>query len=313
MSTLTEQMLELHPDDLVDLRRSGLSDVTISSMNCSSSEVDTIRLRTGVEQVTSGGYRIPYSGITDQTGEPYMRWRLRQPIDGMRYVAGVGDDPQLYVPPALTTLPSADLLVVTEGEKKAAKAVQEGIHCVGVQGVWSWCNPDGRAIEMVEGDRVTEDTAPLKALVDLASGYKYVLVLGDSDLIDNSPRQKIPSGEQRDRRFFAPLGNDGELRSASLKVKYRVGWASPGKENLPCRVIIADASSWHFGREKSSGIKGLPGYSTQLDGLFLGVVWSRIIFISAARRRRRGHHSVPEHAILLGPKIALQPVMVCSV
>ena len=186
MSTLTEQMLELHPDDLVDLRRSGLSDVTISSMNCSSSEVDTIRLRTGVEQVTSGGYRIPYSGITDQTGEPYMRWRLRQPIDGMRYVAGVGDDPQLYVPPALTTLPSADLLVVTEGEKKAAKAVQEGIHCVGVQGVWSWCNPDGRAIEKVEGDRVTEDTAPLKALVDLASGYKYVLVLGDSDLIDNS-------------------------------------------------------------------------------------------------------------------------------
>ena len=65
----------------------------------------------------------------------------------MRYASGVGDDAQLYIPPALASLPAADLLVVTEGEKKAAKAVQEGIHCVAVQGVWSWADSGDRAIE----------------------------------------------------------------------------------------------------------------------------------------------------------------------
>jgi hypothetical protein len=162
MSTSLQQVAEFHPDDdLADLRRSGLSDDTISSMNCTSAEADIIRLHTGVEKVVQGGYSIPYPGLTDQTGQPYRRWRLRQAIDGMRYAAGVGDDPQLYMPPALAALPGASLLVVTEGEKKAAKAVQEGIHCVGVQGVWSWCDPGYRAVEKGEGDHISEETAPL--------------------------------------------------------------------------------------------------------------------------------------------------------
>jgi putative DNA primase/helicase len=185
MTSSTQRAIELHPDDLADLRRSGLSDEAITFMNCSSAEVDTIRLRTGVENVASGGYSIPYPGITDQTGQPYMRWRLRQPVDGMRYAAGVGDDPQLYIPPALATLPDSDLLVVTEGEKKAAKAEQEGVHCIGVQGVWSWCNPESRAVEKLDGGRVSEDTSPLASLLDIARKYKHVLVLGDSDLIGN--------------------------------------------------------------------------------------------------------------------------------
>ncbi|MGB7170502.1 MAG: hypothetical protein WBD32_15960, partial [Acidobacteriaceae bacterium] len=65
---------------------------------------------------------------------------------------------------------------------------------------------------------------------------------------------------------FAAPGKDGELRPASLKIKHCVGWASLGKENLLCRVL-ADGSSGPFCREKNSGFKGLPGYSTHLDGL----------------------------------------------
>src|ERR1039457_4574963 len=141
MSASIEQMLELHSSDLADLRRSGLSDATIASMGCCSAEAKIIRMRTGLDNLTSAGYCIPYAGITDQTGAPYLRWRLREPSEEMRYASGRGDDAQLYIPPALAALPPTDLLVVTEGEKKAAKAVQEGIHCVGIQGVWSWCDP----------------------------------------------------------------------------------------------------------------------------------------------------------------------------
>lgn len=174
----------LHKNDLADLDHSGLSVDMIAAMGCHSLEKMKIRELTGVK-VSCGGYAIPYPGLLDQTGRPYLRIRLREPRDGMKYVSGKGDDPQLYIPSGLKDLPKADLLVVTEGEKKAAKAVQGGIHCVAIQGVWSWCCPDDRAIEKTEGDRVSEDTAPLPALVCLAHQYKRVLVLGDSDLISN--------------------------------------------------------------------------------------------------------------------------------
>jgi hypothetical protein len=105
--------------------------------------------------------------------------------DKMRYVSGLGDDPQLYVPPAFARLAESDLLVVTEGEKKAAKAVQEGIHCVAIQGVSSWCDAGQRAVEKHDGDRVSDSTRPISSLMDLAQKYRRVLVLGDSDLLTN--------------------------------------------------------------------------------------------------------------------------------
>jgi P4 family phage/plasmid primase-like protien len=203
MSTSNEPVLNLHPDDLANLQRSGLTDATIASLGCFSAEADTIQARTGVAKVESPGYAIPYQGIIDQTGEPYVRWRLRQPIGKMRYAAGKGDDAQLYIPPALAALPPADLLVVTEGEKKAAKAVQEGIHCVAVQGVWSGFDAEGRAAEKMRGEPVNDETAPLPELVKLAKGYRGVLVLGDSDLLSNPPAKV---GFERLARSLAALG-----------------------------------------------------------------------------------------------------------
>jgi P4 family phage/plasmid primase-like protien len=185
MSALVNLTPELHADDLADLRRSGLSDQTITSMGCLSVEAETIRSQTEVKRVREPGYRIPYAGVTDQTGQPYARYRLRQPIGEMRYVSGLGDDAQLYVPPAFATLPTSDLLVVTEGEKKASKAVQEGVHCVAIQGVWSWCDAGHRAVEKNDGDRVSDSTLPISSLMEVVRKYKRVLVLGDSDLFTN--------------------------------------------------------------------------------------------------------------------------------
>lgn len=180
----------LHPDDLADLQRSKLTDTTIATMGCFSADPDTIRRLTGVNRVESSGYAIPYAGLWDQTGQPYRRWRLRQPVGSMRYVSGLSDDPQLYVPHALPDLHATDLLVITEGEKKAVKAVQEGISCVGLQGVWSWCDAGLRAAEKVHGEAVSEDTAPLKAILEVARKYQCVLVLGDSDLLGNRQANK---------------------------------------------------------------------------------------------------------------------------
>jgi putative DNA primase/helicase len=174
----------LHPDDLADLQSSGLSDEMIAAMGCLSVEASEIERRTGVN-VASAGYAIPYAGIVDQTGGPYLRYRLRAPSRGMRYVSGRGDDPQLYVPPGFAELPVGDLLVITEGEKKSSKAIQEGIPCVGIQGVWSGFDPGLRAAEKLRVKPATEETPPIATLLVLARKYHNVLVLGDSDLLTN--------------------------------------------------------------------------------------------------------------------------------
>jgi hypothetical protein len=173
----------LNPDDLRSLYGSGLWDETILRMECHSHSADHISAATGVK-VQSAGYSIPYEGVTDQTGEPYARWRLRLPSDKMRYVSGKGDDPQLYVPPGFHALPPSRVLVITEGEKKAMKAVQDGIPCVAVQGVWSWADPNCRAEEKIAACNTSADTRPMDALLIIATKYKEVLVLGDSDLAE---------------------------------------------------------------------------------------------------------------------------------
>jgi putative DNA primase/helicase len=245
MSTSANLTPELDPEDLADLRRSGLSDETIASMGCFSAEAETIRSRTGVRQVEVPGYFIPYHGILDQTREPYVRWRLRQAVGKMRYLGGLGDDVQLYVPPAFADLPPADLLVVTEGEKKAAKAVQEGIHCVAVQGVWNGFDAEGRAVEKTNGDPVSEETAPLPALLDLARGYKRVLVLGDSDLVSN------PQG----RQGLAMLARSLSFR----RVRCALGFCPPAimREGNEAKIKKQGLDDWLIA-DRFRAVRGLP-------------------------------------------------------
>ena len=75
--------------------------------------------------------------------------------------------------------------MITEGEKKAAKAVQEGIACIAIQGVWSAFDPGHRAAEKAQGKPTSEETAPIPGLLEIARRYDRVPVLGDSDLLTN--------------------------------------------------------------------------------------------------------------------------------
>jgi putative DNA primase/helicase len=108
--------------------------------------------------------------------------------------------------------------VITEGEKKAMKAVQEGIACVAVQGVWSWADPSSRAEEKVSGRNTSADTRPLEALLTTANKYKEVLVLGDSDL----------AGKPQARAGFEALVRS--LRKLKIRAYFNVCPPSKGKE-----------------------------------------------------------------------------------
>jgi Domain of unknown function (DUF3854)/Protein of unknown function (DUF3631) len=145
----TASELALHPDHLADLRRSGLTDATISAAGIQSLApadfvgVLGIRLASAI----TSALLIPYP-----EADGFERVKLFPPVataDGgtIRYFQPVRSAPRLYLPPrarSALTDPSV-LLVLAEGEKKSLAGDQAGLACVGLGGLWNWLQ-DGRPI-----------------------------------------------------------------------------------------------------------------------------------------------------------------------
>jgi hypothetical protein len=193
---------------LADLRRSGLTDETIAEMRLQSipKGADCRTLLGWDHTPGNGGYKIPYFDL-DGRDTGFFRIRfvpaLKKNDGGLtRYGQPKGTTTRAYLPP-LASCRSAwrdprVILCVTEGEKKAAKACQEGILTVGLGGVNSWMRrkfrcktekitPEGKdgefsiislldskEIQMMK-ERVAED------LLDLPFVGRHVYVCFDND------------------------------------------------------------------------------------------------------------------------------------
>jgi putative DNA primase/helicase len=143
--------LSLHQEALEDLRRSGLSDATITEAGLyTPSPGDLPRL---LSSRLVGKVRhflvFPYDGASHgglwRREDEFVRCKLFPPVsDGqghtIRYYQRAGTPPRLYIPArarAALADPSVPLLI-TEGEKKALKANQDGLTCVAIGGLWNW-------------------------------------------------------------------------------------------------------------------------------------------------------------------------------
>ena len=179
VSQAVSKIFETH---LEDLRRSGLSDETIAGSGIVSMPGSVLSKHLGF-QAPGDGYSIPYS-------PDYTRFKI---FGGeKKYLAPVGSGVYVYVP---FNLPKVfDTLVVTEGEKKALKACQEGIAAIAIGGVDMWSaqlkedrapttivNKDGEVVVIYPK---TVETPVLPAILKLCEG-KRVVVLADSDAADN--------------------------------------------------------------------------------------------------------------------------------
>jgi hypothetical protein len=143
--------MTLHEEAIADLRKSGLSDATIAAAGLytpppgdlprllSPRLVDKVR-HVLVFPYDGAGHAVPIT-----RPDEFVRCKLFPPVsDGqghtIRYYQRAGTPPRLYVPaPACAPLvdPTKPLLI-TEGEKKALKANQEGLAAVAVGGLWNW-------------------------------------------------------------------------------------------------------------------------------------------------------------------------------
>jgi putative DNA primase/helicase len=176
----------LLPQHLADLRRSGLSDKTVAACRFYSetNPVAVAAILGWPDPATALGpcLVIPFA-IAAGNGDDYARVKPDRPRadkkDGkVKYESPRGKGNHAYFPPATRKI-LADVsvpLLMTEGEKKAAKADQEGFRCIGITGVYSW------QVKQKDKGKPRELIADLKGI---AWKGRPVFIVFDSDLANN--------------------------------------------------------------------------------------------------------------------------------
>jgi len=137
-------MTLLLPEHLADLRRSGLTDATIRQAGFYSetdpAEISRILHWDRPASELGPCLVLPFFRL-DGTRNGFARVKPSK----QRANAGKYEQPKCVACRVLFTVSASEatrtprqLLVVTEGEKKAWAAHQAGVHCIGLCGVWNW-------------------------------------------------------------------------------------------------------------------------------------------------------------------------------
>jgi Domain of unknown function (DUF3854) len=133
--------LYINAKHLADLRSSGWTDETARRSRVYSASAREVQRILGFP---AGPGLVFMYGYLDAHVKPDYK-----PKSGKVYYASKGSKCLMYIPALLGwdifKDPTQDLFI-TEGEKKAVAAVQEGIPCVAFSGVWTW-KQDGKPID----------------------------------------------------------------------------------------------------------------------------------------------------------------------
>lgn len=211
------------PHHLAELRRSGLSDATIAAAGIYS-ETNYIQLATILgwrkyPKRMGAAMVFPFRGPDGASG--YARLKPDNPryVSGkpVKYESPKGRSNEVYFPPGMGAIidnPPAEVLL-TEGEKKACKATQEGFPTIGLVGVYGW--KDGKSTQML----------PVLERIKW-SGVKAVIAF-DSDIAD---KPEVQDAESR-------LADQLTKRGAVVRV-LRMPPGTPGADGKPTKMGLDD-------------------------------------------------------------------------
>lgn len=88
----------------------------------------------------SESWSLSYPDLSTNQKTSYATIRLKNPKDS-KYIRPKDEASRLFKPYHLASTVLSDTreyIIITEGEKKAVKAVQEGFNCIALGGVWCW-------------------------------------------------------------------------------------------------------------------------------------------------------------------------------
>lgn len=181
---------ELFPQYLIDdLADSGLTPEDVRARIAGANEKQATNTPLGVD-----GYVLPYFDIH---GKPLPFYRVKLINSGdpkIKYKQIATSGNHVYFPLGFQSrLKNANYIIITEGEKKAAKAVKEGYACVGLGGVESWRN---RTVVLHQDSQIGQDNKG-RVVAKLPAGAEITeqvdtIATGLSELIQIAVRRNIP-------------------------------------------------------------------------------------------------------------------------
>ena len=170
-----------------DLAKSGLVPEDMRAKPVTAIEMAATGATTSVNELLKG-FVIPYYTIE---GEPDKFYRIKLIGREPSYRQIKGESNRIYFPPnfakLLRKIKKPKYVVLTEGEKKAAAAVKNGILCASVAGVDSWRNRIILLPDTTEFEKSTNGKwirAKLPQLTEIADAEFSTIAHGLQSLID---------------------------------------------------------------------------------------------------------------------------------
>jgi putative DNA primase/helicase len=166
----------LLPHHLAELRASGLSDETIKAAGiCSETRYTALAAMLGWRRYPKKMAPAIVFPFTDDDGRKgFARIKPDRPrvLGGkggrpVKYESPRGQPNRIYLPPGVASKlrEAGGELLITEGEKKALKATQEGFACIGLVGVWGWKDAKSERL-LAELERVVWQGRPVSIVFD---------------------------------------------------------------------------------------------------------------------------------------------------
>jgi hypothetical protein len=163
------------PEHVMDLQKSGLSVATVKELEICPVVGQEVASHLGfhdprMTSILCFPYPLHPGFCRDKVFPTNLKGRDGH---GIRYLQRSNSGSHLYIPPlAQKALSNPTVpLYVTEGEKKAAKACQENLPCIGLGGLWNW----------------VKDGKPIPDLSLITWQERQVILVPDSDVWCNRP------------------------------------------------------------------------------------------------------------------------------
>ena len=159
-----------------DFKKSGISDLTLNEY-----------IQNGYLTSTPDFWKLKYPAMHENKPTEYYNLRYKNPV-GSKYIKPKDVCSRLFRPLALSPNIISnrnEYVIITEGEKKAIKAVQEGFNCIALAGVWAWKqkpkeNDDNKDTDDIDTDNSSSDIIPDISSFDFTN--KVIYLCYDNDM-----------------------------------------------------------------------------------------------------------------------------------
>lgn len=281
---------------LDDLRRSGLSPTDMLVRDLTASE----KAATGCSSRTDG-YVIPYFSLR---GSPLPFYRVKVLTtdleNGVKYKQPRKTPNHIYFPPGFYTClvrwckehSSAPIVVITEGEKKAACAVKLGIPCVALGGVDSWRSRTlvlPKDTELYSGGSKKEVRATLPA-TDISIPEIAQLATGFGELIDVIQQHTITPVIVYDSDKLGTLKAD--VQRAATSLAYELRFLGIPSHRIK-QVIVPDLTAGTSG--EAGQAQGKASEKAALDDYLLHPKFGPKDFVVRLERAFNDPKAFPKH------------------